>query len=452
MTTLNAAPVTMAKISAKSATTANREYDLFSVPMTETTELDSTWVSSQPLTVSDNTSQFSCELPASSDCATDLANSFVILKFKATKSDGTALPATGHNDLKVFPDQNLAHSMFDSVTLSINNVDTFHTSNYAHNAYHERLLHESESQKKHRMAVEGWLTDESACKDEADVSAADKTSRKAVVGGSREVELTFNPLHGLSKTSRRIPPNTQLKLTLNRAAVTKYLLSEEVDEDVVVKITRLEWMVRRCRVNPAVVRAFTGRLMEGAKYQLPNMRKRTRSYTVARGVTEHRVVIQSNDFLPQAVVVGMVSQAAMSGAFKLSQFNYKPHGANYFELTVDGATVGKPIKCDFANKNAAQAYTHTIASLGQFGGNGESVGLTYEDFMTNKMLLVWSLADIPDEDWGEVFHIKKKGTLELVIRFAAATTETLAVVVTDTKEDLVELDLENRVSTTGTIA
>ena len=65
--------------------------------------------------------------------------------------------------------------------------------------------------------------------------------------------------------------------------------------------------------------------------------------------------------------------------------------------------------------------------------------------------MTWSSDDVPAADWGKVFHIKKKGTLELLIRFAAATAETLTLVVTDTREDLIKLDLENRVTTMGSV-
>ena len=80
-------------------------------------------------------------------------------------------------------------------------------------------------------------------------------------------------------------------------------------------------------------------------------------------------------------------------------------------------------------------------------GNGRS----YSNFCDKKFLMAWSFDDVPTADWGKVFHIKKKGTLELFIRFAQATTETLTLVITDTREDLVKLDLENRVTTTGSV-
>ena len=145
----------------------------------------------------------------------------------------------------------------------------------------------------------------------------------------------------------------------------------------------------------------------------------------------------------------------MSGSFKHSQFCYKAHGANYFELTRDGNTVDRPIKCDVATGSAAHAYTHTMVALGMLD-DVEGNGISYKDFCANNFLMAWSFDDVPTADWGKVFHIKKTGTLELLIRFATATADTatadtLTLVITDTREDLVKLDLENRVTTTGSV-
>ena len=451
MAGLTSAPVTMAKIDPHSSVTAKEELDLFKTPATETSELSSTYISVQPLSLSDHSSEFSCEVSASPDCVTDLRNSFVVVKVKFTKADGTDLPGIADAELKAFPDNNLAHSMFDRCTLSLNGIETFHTGEYAQNAYHQCLLMETEAAKKGKLSAAGWFTDGDIGKNEAQVSAAGKASRKALTASSASHTLAFVPILPVSgKDCRRIPPNTSIRLTLHRAPIKTFVLSSADDEDVVLKIESLEYHVRRCALNPAVLAAYTSRLVEGNKYQLPVMRRRTRKFAMPAGITEYRALIQSNDFMPQQIIAALVPQKAMSGHFKHSQFCYKAHGANYFELTRDGNTVDRPIKCDVASKSAAHAYTHTLVALGMLD-DVEGNGISYDQFCDNKFLMAWSFDDVPAADWGKVFHIKKKGTLELLIRFAAATAETLTLVVTDTREDLVKLDLENRVTTTGSV-
>ena len=90
MAGLTSAPVTMAKIDPHSSVTAKEDLDLFKTPATETSELSSTYVSSQPLSISDHSSESSCEISASLDCVTDLRNSYVVVKVKFCKADGTA--------------------------------------------------------------------------------------------------------------------------------------------------------------------------------------------------------------------------------------------------------------------------------------------------------------------------------------------------------------------------
>ena len=450
MTGLTAAPISMAKIDPHSSVTAKEELDLFKTPPTETSELGSSYIITQPLSLSDNSSEFTCEVSASPDSVTDLKNSYVVAKVKFTKANGTALKAKDSADLKVFPDNNLAHSMFDRCTLSLNGVETFHTGEYAQNSYHQCLLLEKASSKKGKLSVAGWFDDDGG-RDEADVPATVKGKRKAVTADSSSHTFAFVPALPVSaRDSRRIPPNTSVRLVLHRAPIKTFMLSSAAAEDVVMKVESLEYHVRRCTLNPAVLNAFTSRLVEGSKYQMPVLRRRTRKFSMPSGVTEYRALIQTNDFLPQQLIVAIVPQKAVSGHFQHSQFCYKAHGANYFELTRDGNTVDRPIKCDVANGDAAYAYTHTLVALGMLD-DVESNGIGYEEFCDNKFLMAWSFDDVPTEDWGKVFHIKKKGTLELFIRFAQATTQTLTLVVTDTREDLVKLDLENRVTTTGSV-
>ena len=301
------------------------------------------------------------------------------------------------------------------------------------------------------MSAAGWFADKHIGKNEADVATVSKTARKAFTGASASHTFAFVPVLPVSgKDCRRIPPNTSIRLTLHRAPIKTFMLSSEADEDVIMKVESLEYHVRRCALNPAVLAAFTSRLVESNKYQMPVLRRRTRKFSMPRGITEYRALIQTNDFLPQQLIAALVPQTAISGSFRHSQFCYKAHGANYFELTRDGNTVDRPIKCDVANKSAAHAYTHTLVALGMLD-DVEGNGISYSDFCDNKFLMAWSFDDVPTADWGKVFHIKKKGTLELFIRFAQATTETLTLVITDTREDLVKLDLENRVTTTGSV-
>jgi hypothetical protein len=55
------------------------------------------------------------------------------------------------------------------------------------------------------------------------------------------------------------------------------------------------------------------------------------------------------------------------------------------------------------------------------------------------------LADSHTEEWATCFHLKRQGSLEIVIRFTAAVPATLNAQVLDYREDIITQDLEGRV-------
>ena len=439
------------KIAPGSSLTVNDHYDFFKIPPTETTELGGTYISAQPSSIADSGSLVQVVVPADDARATNLQESFIMVKGKFVKRTTRAnLPAAGETAMKVVAEDNLAHTLFDRCTLSINNEEVFHTSNYPQLAYMRTLLRESKDIKETRLAVEGWLAStKSPAVDFTEISAANLASRKALIANGKEVVLVFR-LHTLfDKTSRHLPPNTSLKLILHKASPKSYCLSSEAEFDVDFKLSTLEWFVRRIDLNPAVITAWGSQLVSGAEYILPVDRPRLRTYTINTGVTEQRIVVQEHDTLPLTVAVALVEQAALVGDFTKSQFKYAPHNLSSIELTIDGITVGKRLECNFENGEAAHAYMHSLASLGMFDKD-VSNGITYEEFKTNRTVFVWSLTDTHTE--GEsIFHLKQRGALQVVLRFATAPTTTLSAVILDVREDLVRQNLEGQTHTVETI-
>lgn len=432
------------KIAPDSNPTVNSRYDFFKVPPTETTAIKRSYISVQPSSIADSGSLIQLVVPPDDAKATNIGDSFAMIRGKFIKKSSRAnLPTAADNNMKVIAEDNLAHTLFDRCTLSVNNEEIFHTSNYSQLAYMHTLLTQTKDTKKGRLAIEGWLPSSvDPAKDFADVSAAAVASRKEDIAAGKEIVLVFKPHMLFMDSSRHLPPSTTLKLVMHKADAKAYTLSSEVTCDVEFKITTFEYFICRVELNPAVVSAWNSQLLSGASYLLPVERFRTRSYTVNAGLTEHRISIQEQDTLPLMVCVGLVTQKGVVGDFRLSQFKYSPHNIDSIELTVDGMTVGKRLNCDFAVGDAAHAYAHTLSSLGLMGksvGNG----ISYNDFKDNRTVFVWTLIDGHDEeDYADCYHLKQKGSMEIIVRFKAATTSTLSAQVLDLREDIIYQNLE----------
>ena len=436
------APVSMGKLHEDSHNTVNAQLDLFKVPPTETSLGGGTWVSVQPLSQVESSSQLQLHLPASDEYYTDLQNSYAIVECKVVKGDGTALDANG---LKVYPVTNLPHSLFERMTLALNSTDVDHNAAYAQTAYIHSLIDETDASKRGRLTGEGWLDDGATAKDEADAAAAAKTTRIESIKTSKKLSYYMKFFLSVNKQRRHIPPGVSIRLTLNRSSPATCLMSDDNNDGSKVIITKLEWMVRRVMVNPSIVRAHNARLIEGNTFKFPLLKHRTRTFTIPSGVSSHRLVIDQDDAIPSRILLTMLPHEAYVGAYKLSPFKFSNHGLTSTELTVDGVTVGKPIQTDFAKNNYAHAYAHTIASLGQLNSKSSN-GISYSDYGENKTILAWSLgSDLPNKDKGNYFHLRRKGCTAVSLKFKDVLPKPLTVLITDEREDLLEIDLEQRV-------
>jgi hypothetical protein len=440
------APVALGKIHEDSHVTVNSKLDTFKVPPTETSETGGQWITIEPLT-NNTASQLQLMLPASDEFYTDLENSYIHINYKVTKANGTPLG----DDPKVYVAENGGHSFFDRETYALNTQDVDHNSCYAQTAYLRTLVDETGVAKEGRLSGEGWMCDGSEGKNFEDLTDAQREARHNAIKGGKVVSVYMRPFSALDRQPRALPPGVSLRLTFSQAEPKTYLIGPD-DTDAKLTITKFEWKVRRMCINPAIVRAQSARLVEGNTCKFPLRKHRTRVHTIPKDVMSHRIVIDQDDVVPNRILLAMVPHDAYVGSYKLSPFKYSHNKLSSIELTVDGVSVGGRIETDFPNKNYAHAYAHTLAALGQLTAK-KGNGISYEEFGNNKTVFAWCTAtDLPNKDRDQYFHLRRKGCTAVVLQFATKVENPISVLVCDEREDLLELDLENRVKTvTGVV-
>jgi hypothetical protein len=443
------APVALGKIHRDSGPSVSAQLDLFDVPATETSFLGGgTWISVQPTTDTRTSSHLQLLLNPSDEQYTDLSASYAVVECKVVKSDGSAL-ANDPDNFDVYPVSNLPASLFDWITTAVNGVDVDHNADYGVTSYMRTLLDETEACKRGRLTGEGWIEDRATARDEADAPAAVKKERKRLIAGSRTMSYFTRFNLALDRQRRLLPPGVELRLSLHRSPTASCLMSSDANADYKVVITKLEWFVRRVTVNPAITRSHVARLVEGNEFNLRVDKHRTRAFTIPSGVSSHRVVVDSGDALPTRLAVALQPHDAHVGAYQLSPYKFAPNGLSSIEVAVDGVSVGPRLDVDFVGKRYAHAYAHTVTSLGHLRSRASN-GVSYASFGDNQTVFVWSLAtDLPNKDTGNYFHLKRKATLTVTVRFATPPQQPLTLLAFDEREDLFRLDLERRVTSTS---
>ena len=86
-----------------------------------------------------------------------IQDTFVEVTCVITKSDGVTLPDVGK---KVAPINNIAHSLFESVRLTINDIPiSLSPNNYGYKAYINNVLTYSQIIKDTQLSQQGWYSD-----------------------------------------------------------------------------------------------------------------------------------------------------------------------------------------------------------------------------------------------------------------------------------------------------
>jgi hypothetical protein len=180
----------------------------------------------------------------------------------------------------------------------------------------------------------------------------------------------------------------------------------------------------------------------------PILKDRTRTYTIPSGVSEHRVTLGQGDTLPVRLLTALLPHSASVGNYKLSPYKFAPCNLSLIELTVDSHSIAPRIRMDFDSGVYAHAYAHNLASLGLLRRD-QGNGITYKDFGVNKTVFAWTLAtDLPNEDSGQYFHLRRTGTVAMTLHFKTPTTAATTLLVCGRREALWGVNLEKRVTST----
>jgi len=113
------------------------ELDLFSVPPTQTSMEQGSWIEYHPLTAVADASPIEFDVGASGENYIDFANTMLYVKAKITRADGNNLAA----DSPIGPSNLFLHSLFSQVDVSLNGtLITASTNTYPYRAMMETLL------------------------------------------------------------------------------------------------------------------------------------------------------------------------------------------------------------------------------------------------------------------------------------------------------------------------
>jgi len=415
------------------------ELDLFSVPPTQTSMEQGSWVEYHPLTTVADGSPIEFDVSGTGEDYVDFANTMLYVRAKVTRMNGENLAV----DAAVAPVNLFIHSLFSQVDISLNSsLITASTNTYPYRAMFETLLSYGEDAKTSQLTSALFYKDDGGRMDSVAVDGANTNvgflKRHALARESREIDM-IGRLHADIFFQERYMLNevgVKIKLVCSKDAFCLMGVGK-------IQITQASLFVRKVKLMPSVFLAHAKTLERGtAKY--PIRRVVCKSFTVPQNYLDitHEKLFSGQ--LPTRIVIGLVSNRAFNGHAQDNPFNFQHFGLSEIALYLDGQQqhAVRPIQPDYENGHYIRAYDSLFAGTGKLCKD-EGLYISREDYAGGYAMYTFDLtADLGE---GDHFSLVRQGNVRLALKFAAGLATTVTVIAYAEFENIIEVDRDRNV-------
>ena len=223
----------MAFVHKQSCEGVKTELDLFTVPPTQTSIVDSHVVELQPMASLDSGGPIEFLIPGSGDDYLDLANTILHVQVKVTRANGDDLDLAD----PVGPVNNWLHSLFGQVDVSLNGtLVTQSTNTYAYRAFIETLLSYGADAKGTQLTGQLWYKDTAAHMDAVEIvdgaaANAGFVARREHIVRSRVVDMMGRLQVDLFLQDKFLINGVNVKIRLVRNKASFALMAGGPDPD-----------------------------------------------------------------------------------------------------------------------------------------------------------------------------------------------------------------------------
>ena len=107
------------------------------------------------------------------------------------------------------------------------------------------------------------------------------------------------------------------------------------------------------------------KLLQTTNYSIPYTRIVTKTLTIPQGTTQIEFDNVYQGKLPDLVILGLVTDANMTGGYQRNPFNFENFGINYLSLQANGEQIPRlPYQPNFALQDYINTYYGVLEALG----------------------------------------------------------------------------------------
>lgn len=375
----------------------------------------------------------------------DLAGSYFSFKVRARKLKDNAPDENPLATDEISCVQNLAHSMFRRIEVSLNDTPiTDPNLFYPYRAYIQDLLSQNTEAQKFWMPMQGWTKRDAPGKFDSWRTSDGNTpgdaakERNELLGTGKFVQLIMRPHVEGFNLGRFIPPGVKVKVEFTPTASDFVLKRGTGDARVRFEIAEALFHLHVINATHSQHLAVLSALSKLGNLKFNMTRTRIITKTIGAGSSNAPTEPLFAGQLPNRIILGMVSDDAQKGGLALNPFNFKPFGVNSLSLTVNGVNhPTKEFKPDWDNGLYKREYMATITALNK-GFSSDAVNITLNEFKDGYTLFAFDLT--PDKNNPGSISDLGTGHVYLNLTLATATTSAIQVLVFAEWDSLLEID------------
>ena len=434
----------MAFVHKQSCEGVKSELDLFTVPPTQNSIVDSHVVEHQPMASLDSGGPIEFLIPGSGDDYLDLANTMLHVQVKVTRANGDELDLVD----PVGPVNNWMHSLIGQVDVSLNGALVTRSNNtYAYRAYIETLLSYGADAKDTQLTGQLWYKDTAAHMDAVELvdgatANAGFVARREHIVRSRVVDMMGRLHVDLFLQDEFLINGVDVKIRLVRNKAAFALMAGGVHPDYKIDIVNATLFVKKATLNPAVQMAHI-KTLEKTTVKYPMRSVDCKVYSIPAGARSHTHENLFLGTLPKRLVLCCVDNDAYNGAYDKNPFHAKNNAISFHAVYVDGRQIpAKPFQPNFAADHFVRSYMSMFTSTGKIWQD-EGNGLTRNDYRDGYTFFCFDLT--PDQCDGPCFHLVQKGNLRIELHFREALRTTVNIIAYAEFESVLEIDKSRNV-------
>lgn len=420
--------------------TALPQLSLWELPCTQDSVLGDTEYEVRPLSTFSSSTPLRFEVRSPADEYVLFNETHIWLKVRIKLSHPTKENITYNDWNEVTPAQNILHTMFRHVSLSVNNRQIgLSPSLYSYRSFIEQHLGFSKETRNGHLTASGWGDDVNSRRRHLfdGVDPMDHTVCEFDVEGSLHLDVTFQEKALLGATDllfEFLPNHPRFYMKTTNGFVVDVQFADTV------------LYVHRMRVSHELRDAHAEALkIAPARYAMT----RCEVYHTTISANKYDEICDNIvvGTLPRRMIVGLISTAAFNGLtpdpFAFSHFNL-----NFITCYLDGVPHPmKPYTPDFSRNIYAREFRSLYRALNQTG----TQNILAIDKWQWKERPLFAFNFSPDlSNGGSLFsHVSKrqKGHLRIHFKFAEKLPEPVVVIAYCEFDSLIQIDAERNIRT-----